>query len=231
MSTTRRHGFQLRLIAGDPRQCPLLEEFRARPDATLARGRVLKHDTTTTVTVVGDGRREWVGKRYNTKNRWHAVRRLLRTSRALTCWRAATWLRRAGIATARPVAVLEERRWRLARGRSYFVCEYLGGETLAAIFGRGEDAGLAAQAADIVRRLHAAGIVHGDLKATNFVVSEGRVHLLDLDAARRPAGRRLKSGQRKDLNRFLRNWGARSSLRRRLEMELGSSQPNQSRGH
>jgi len=221
MSASRGYAGALWHIADDGARCPLLDEILAGPDAVMARARMLKHDETTSVAVAGDTRRQWVIKRYNTKNRWHAVRRVLRTSRALNCWRAAGWLTRAGVATARPVAVIEERRWRRLRGRSYFVCEYVTGETLNVVLARGADNAVAGQAIEIVRRLRRAGIVHGDLKATNFLVSGGCVYLLDLDATRRAAGRRLEHGLRRDLERFLRNWGAQPELKRRFEAALG----------
>lgn len=220
MSTTSGHAGFLWHLANDDARGALLDELLARPDTVMARARVLKHDGTTTVAVVGDARHEWVIKRYNTKNRWHAVRRLLRTSRAVNCWRAAEWLRQAGIDTARPVAVLEERRWRHLRGRSYFISRYIGGETLDAVLDREPNTALIEQASRIVRRLHAGGIVHGDLKATNFVVSGERIHLLDLDATRQASGRGLEYGRRRDLDRFLRNWQQRPDLYRRFEMAL-----------
>ncbi|MGA8259399.1 MAG: lipopolysaccharide kinase InaA family protein [Arenicellales bacterium] len=200
-------------IAGPGQGCPLLDEIIARPDSVMSRGRVLKHDGTTTVILLEEQGRRWVVKRYNTKNRWHAVRRTLRTSRALTCWRAATWLEQAGIDTPRPVAALEERRCGVLRGRSYFACEFVEGQTLdealrsgGRVTGGRRDEELIEQAARIVRQLREHGIVHGDLKATNFIVGKDRVFLADLDAARRHSGGTLAAGLRKDRERFLRNW-------------------------
>lgn len=209
-------------MTSDDDRCPLLDDIAARPESVMARGRVLKHDGTTTVIVVGDDQRRWVVKRYNTKNRWHAVRRALRTSRAENCWHAASWLRAAGIDTPRPVAVLEERRFNILRGRSYFLCEFIDGETLAHVLRR-NCAGRARwveQAAGIVRRLRDHGIVHGDLKATNFIVSGERLFLVDLDAARRGSGRAIEAGLQKDLQRFTRNWADDPDLLRELEMRL-----------
>lgn len=204
-------------------QCPLLDELATRPAAVLARGQVLKHDRITTVVRVGDGERDWVVKRYNTKNAWHALRRQCRASRALNCWRAAGWLGAAGIDTPRPVAVQEERRWRLLRGRSWFIHEFIDADTLAARLrpDAPDAARLIAQAAAIVTRLAAAGIVHGDLKASNFLVAGERLFLIDLDATRRARGRRLAAGLQRDRERFLRNWAAQPELRRAFETELG----------
>lgn len=194
----------------------------------MARGRVLKHDGTTTVTVVADDRRQWVIKRYNTKNRWHAVRRQVRAGRALNCWNAASWLEQARINTPRPVAVVEERRFRVLRGRSYFICEYIEGETLDRMLQQGGEKkpGLIDQATGIVHRLQNQGIVHGDMKATNFIVSDGRIFLVDLDAARRGPGRRIDTGLQKDLHRFLRNWSEHPAVSHEFEKRLEQTPGN-----
>lgn len=212
-------------IIDDRERCPLLDELVRLPASVTARGHVLKHDGTTTVTVVGDAVRRWVVKRYNTKNVWHALRRLFRTSRAVNCWRAASRLRDAGINTPRRVAAMEERRFGILRGRSWFVNEYIAGDTLAQAIGRGagNPSPLVAQAAEIVLRLRTAGIVHGDLKATNFVVHGDRIYLVDLDATRSPRGRYLESGLRKDWERFLRNWSDQPDVLKEFESRLADA--------
>jgi tRNA A-37 threonylcarbamoyl transferase component Bud32 len=209
-------------LADEADRCPLLDDITALPEAVMARGRVLKHDGTTTVVVVGDGERGWVIKRYNTKNRWHAVRRAFRTSRAINCWRAASWLTKAGVDTPRPVAVLEERRLGIIRARSYFLCERVAGETLDQALGRPgiHRSTLIDRAADVVARLRQNGIAHGDLKATNFIVSEDRLCLVDLDATRRLSGRALETGLRKDLHRFMKNWDNHPELKAAFESRL-----------
>jgi tRNA A-37 threonylcarbamoyl transferase component Bud32 len=50
-------------------------------------------------------------------------------------------------------------------------------------------------------QLRAAGLTHGDTKATNFLVADGTVHLIDLDALRLDA-----TGTAADVKRFLENW-------------------------
>jgi tRNA A-37 threonylcarbamoyl transferase component Bud32 len=58
--------------------------------------------------------------------------------------------------------------------------------------------------------LKAAGLIHGDTKASNFIVCEGRVLLVDLDA--------LHEGmeQARDIARFLANWNTEPDLRQRF---------------
>lgn len=227
MNSASIHGRGMWALVESEQRCPLFDELFEAPASVTARGRVLKHDGTTTVTVVGDPDRCWVVKRYNTKNAWHALRRLFRTSRAVNCWRAASRLRKAGIDTPRPVAAMEERRFGILRGRSWFISEYIDGDTLAQAIGHdtGHPSPLVAQAADIVLRLRTAGIVHGDLKATNFLVHGDRIYLVDLDATRNPRGRRLEAGLRKDLARFLRNWSDRPDLLGDFQDRLAADGP------
>lgn len=224
MSRRRDSGARLWCLTSDEYRGPLLNDILADPDAVMAGGRVLKHDGTTTVAVVSDARRRWVVKRYNTKNRWHAVRRALRTSRAVNCWRAAAWLTEAGVETPRPVAVLEERRLGTLKGRSYFLCEHVDGDTLLEALARpGVDRPtLIERAAGVVRRLARHGIAHGDLKATNFIVSGERLFLVDLDAARRASGRRLEHAVQRDRRRFMKNWAHDPRLSEEFEVRLSA---------
>lgn len=209
--------------AGDADRCPLLDDIVETPEAVMARGRVLKHDATTTVVIVGDEQRHWVIKRYNTKNRWHAIRRTIRRSRAFNCWHAAVRLQAIGIDTPRPVAVLEERRFGMLRGRSYFVCEHVEGCSLEYVLRHhsGDKARLMDQAATVVVRLRQHRIAHGDLKATNFIVGDEHLFLVDLDATRHGPGRAVTTGLRKDLQRFMKNWVDDPDLSSAFQERLG----------
>lgn len=78
----------------------------------------------------------------------------------------------------------------LDRMGGYFIMEYLDGETLADRLRRGampplEALEVAIQVADALHALHLAGIFHRDVKPANiFLVSDGRIMLLDLGAAK-----------------------------------------------
>jgi RIO-like serine/threonine protein kinase len=66
---------------------------------------------------------------------------------------------------------------------------------------------------ELFRRLRRAGLVHGDTKATNFVVATDGLTVLDLDAMRRPRNRRLRErGQARDVERFCANWPKSTEL-------------------
>ena len=192
------------------------------PDRWLAGAdsRLLKHDTTTTVSSVASGGNHWVVKRYNTKNAWHFLRRSFQRSRASICWEAARQLLEAGVATPRPVAWAEQRLGPL-KGRSYYVAQYLSGTSLRDHLAARDDATVetvVAQVGKLFRDLRAAGLSHGDMKASNFLVHGQRLFVLDLDATRKHRdAARLDRALSRDRERFLRNWEDQPPLKQRFE--------------
>jgi hypothetical protein len=158
-----------------------------------------------------DGDPAVVIKRYNIKNFSQAIRRLMRPlPRYRRAWMYGQLLSFLELPTARPLALVEERR-RLLPAVAYLVMEDLGDRDLASEIARsGCSQALADEVAGLFALLRRAGISHGDTKATNFLIHQGRVHLIDLDAMR--LGRvRGRAGSRadgfdRDLARFLDNW-------------------------
>ena len=189
-------------------------------DTVLDQARLLKHDRTTTVGLLRDPESPWVIKRYNTKNLWHALRRPLRRSRAEICWQGAHHLIDIGIATPRPVMMLEETLGPL-KGRSYFVTEFVDGEQLSDYLSGRDNAeveAVAAQIGRLFRQLLAAGIAHGDMKASNLLVHRRQVYLLDLDAIHYPIDPHARvRALNRDRARFLRNWATDEALQTRFE--------------
>lgn len=169
--------------------CPELERLLASPGAAVEAGERLKDGNTATVARVGVGSRRYVVKRYNAK-----------PDRARRAWVNGHRLCFRNIPTARPVAVVAAR----GTGPAYLVLEDLGGVTLDDHVARH---GLDDATADAVGRLFEAlsrdGLTHRDTKASNFIVGNGTVSLVDLDALRPARSRREIAGDRK---RFLENW-------------------------
>ena len=110
-------------------------------------------------------------------------------------------LQRLGISTPRPVALLETRRG-LATV-AYLVSEDLGTplDLSQAIAEDGYSGRIGREVAGLFRGLGEAGLVHGDTKASNFLVSGNGVSVVDLDAMKRGSQARSR-----DVARFLANW-------------------------
>lgn len=190
---------------------PSMQHLLSDPDAYIKTGTILKDGNTATVAKVTIASQTLVVKRYNIKNRRHALRRCLRPSRAMISWQNAHRLLFLGIRTPRPIAVIEER-WGIFRHRAYFIMAYLPGETIDKIVHAKIDDSQAIgncldHLATLVNQLAAAQISHGDFKATNFLVSSRQLYLLDLDGmtAHRSTGA-FKRAFRKDLVRLRQNW-------------------------
>ncbi|MEF8697831.1 MAG: lipopolysaccharide kinase InaA family protein [Candidatus Accumulibacter sp. UW20] len=192
------------------------------PDGFIDRGCVLKDGGTCTVAraIVGD--QPLLIKRYNLKNRGHALGRAWRPSRAAHSWREAHRLQFLGIPTPAPLALIEERLGPLRR-RAWLISEFCPGDDLASHLAatREPPADEAAAILDLFAAMHRARISHGDLKATNLLWHAGQVSLIDLDTVvqhRSPTAH--ARAWRRDRARLLRNWPEASILRRWLDEHL-----------
>jgi tRNA A-37 threonylcarbamoyl transferase component Bud32 len=198
--------------------------FAADPDALMAAGQVLKAGNSATVVRSRIDGRSVVIKRYNLKHPSHRLRRMLNTrSRFRRAWREGQRLAFLGIPTARPLALLERRIGPL-RGVAHLVLEDLGDAVLPQCLAAGKDVRkLAAEAARRFDELRWAGLVHGDTKATNFVLRDGRLHLLDLDALHES-----RRGFQHSVERFLANFDGDAQVRAAFAEALAgiSSEPN-----
>ncbi|MGD9000014.1 MAG: lipopolysaccharide kinase InaA family protein, partial [Granulosicoccaceae bacterium] len=203
------HDFGRRCVFDRAYDSDCLRELLADPDVFFTDpASVMLKDGNTSTVVSGDAcDQAIVIKRYNIKHAWHGLRRALRETRAATSWRNAHLLAMLGIPTAAPLAFLEERRGPL-RGRSYFIMQAVAGTRAEEYFTdpdmppelKQAQAGLLLKQFE---RLADAGLVHGDYKATNFVITEQGPLILDLDALRRPSSAaRFRKGLARDLRRF-----------------------------
>ncbi|MEM7077989.1 MAG: hypothetical protein AAF513_05095 [Pseudomonadota bacterium] len=180
-----------------------LQKFKHFPEDLFELGDKLKTGNSATVVRLKLDGRAFVIKRYNVRNPWHRVRRWFK-SRARAAWRNGHWLAFMGLPVARPLALLEQR-WGPLRGVAYLVMPDCGDRHLGQVLDDQDElfAPLAAQMVHILKRLKAAEIAHGDMKATNFVYAlcdtSARLSIIDYDALR-------YGDQRKDRARFLKNW-------------------------
>ena len=200
----------------------------ANPDAVIEGGHALKMGGSSTVARIDQGARQLVIKRYNIKGFLHWLKRFWRPSRAWHSWCEGNRLAFLGIATPRPLAVLE-RRILWLRFQAYLITEHTAGEDIIARFAscapdrlppETELAALDELFAALVRER----ISHGDLKGTNILWQDGRWALIDLDAMQQHAGAAsFAPAYAKDRARFLRNWPVDSALHRALDDRLPKS--------
>ena len=202
----------------------LRAELIEDPDRPLERGEVLKDDRAARVVLVAGG--DLVLKRFRYPDALRALRRAPRRSRARLAFLGALRLEAFGIEVPEPMGVLERRRagvgvssWLLSRR----VPGTDGARCLTdPLLDDGGRARLVDRLVDLVLALQRARIVHGDLKATNFLVDADRVSLLDLHAV----GRAALPGSAalgRDRRRFLRNLEPWPELRARAAARLGEA--------
>ena len=185
---------------------------------------VLKHDQTTTLYRTPSEIGDLVVKRYNTKNRWHLLRRNFQTSRARNCLEMAGKYSGAGLRVAQPVAMIESR-WGPFVGRSWYVSRFVDSILLSDYLGI-ED--WAAPLQSIQGEISALfevflnhALSHGDMKATNLLVHDEGLVVIDLDSAKQHRWKLFHQiALRRDKARFLKNWSDQPLLYRYLEREL-----------
>lgn len=209
--------------AADP---DLVDALFKDPEALMLQGECVKAGNTCTVQ-----RFEWMGryyilKRYNSKALFDRLRRAFSDSRAKISWSSACLLNLAFIPTAPVVGFYEERRGWL-RGRCYLLMEELAGSLLPKYVAENLDSPeriekVAESFACVWRSLRRLRAAHGDLKATNLIVSpDGTVHLFDLDAFQFGLGMSSFTKKRlKDYNRFMKNWEHEPQVRQVFEKAL-----------
>jgi tRNA A-37 threonylcarbamoyl transferase component Bud32 len=211
-------------IAMSRDEADFLAPIVAAPDRWLRAGQFLKAGRTVSLALIEHAGRRLVIKRYNIKGPWHALSRCWRPSRAWHAWLAAHRLLFLGIATPRPLALIE-RRLGIFRREAWLITEYCEGGNIADFFAAHGDSGPPTSALHAARRLfhrlYAERIIHGDLKATNLLWHDGQIVLIDLDAMRQygcPTG--FQRAWRKERRRFLRNWRDISPLYEMLDASL-----------
>jgi glycosyltransferase involved in cell wall biosynthesis/tRNA A-37 threonylcarbamoyl transferase component Bud32 len=157
-------------------------------DRLIDQGRSFKADTTSTVAGTSELGSRWVIKRYNNKGFISTLKMLIRASRAERAFEKGLILRKLGVNTPRPLLYAVRYKNGLPYN-CYIVCEQSPGDTLANLYNRGELTrqqwpAIVASIHDILDSLHSRAITHGDIKATNLLMHDGEVALIDLDSLR-----------------------------------------------
>lgn len=180
----------------------------------LAAAEVIKDGNSATVFRLELAGEPVVVKRYNSKGPMHRICRWFKP-RPRIAWRNGHVLGLLGIPTAEPLALIERRRGPLTAD-CHLVMRDLGARDLAEETRTcGWRPGRLQQIADLFQQLAAAGLRHGDVKATNFLVHNDQAHLIDLD------GLAFAVNQAKDIQRFLDNFDG--ALRVQAEAKFAES--------
>lgn len=221
--SVQRGAFTLRAFAREEE--PALLPVLAKADALLDQGHLYKTGGAASVGKVDVAGRALVVKRYNIKGFAHWLKRFWRPSRAWHSWQEGNRLLFLGIATPKPLALLETR-FLWLRAKAYLVTEYLPGPDIIERFAPYVESGDAPEAelqaldqlfADLIRER----ISHGDLKGYNVFWDNGRWALIDLDSmCQHSSQSSFASAYARDRARFMRNWPQATALHRLLDQRL-----------
>ncbi|MBK5378164.1 serine/threonine protein kinase [Pseudomonas sp. TH43] len=222
----QRGAFALRAIRREEEAAmvPVLEQA----DALLDQGHLYKTGGAASVGKVDVAGCTLVIKRYNIKNFAHWLKRFWRPSRAWHSWREGNRLAFLGIATPKPLAVLEKR-FLWLRSRAYLVTEFLPGPDIIERFAPYVESGAAPeselQALDqLFARLIAERISHGDFKGHNLFWQDDRWALIDLDSmCQHGSLGSFAPAYARDRARFMRNWPENSALYQLIDQRLPKS--------
>lgn len=199
-------------IAPAAQNDPALQRLLQSPEVYIRQpqARLLKDDHAATVAAVTVDGAHFVVKQYH-PNRWYkAARRALRASKAQRSWQAALRLQQLGFKTLTPLALLEDELGPV-RLRAMLISDYVDGVNVRQYFLDPQIPDEAKQAAAervvaTLRALHDQGLVHGDTKATNLVLREQAVYLLDLDDLHAPGPWFARRERLQDWRVLMHNW-------------------------
>jgi tRNA A-37 threonylcarbamoyl transferase component Bud32 len=185
-------------------------DFSGNLDALLTPHNLLKDGNTCTVALVEMGGKKIVIKRYNIKNFWHGLSRAFRQTRAAISWANAHRLKLLDIATANPIALIENRNFGL-KGKAYFLAENIDAPDVAQFFAKTRGKTQRAEAVKnivmLFYKLYLLQISHGDMKATNIKMVGNLPVLIDLDSMQQHHFDAFAlSVHVRDLCRFMQNW-------------------------
>ena len=228
--SVQRGAFGLQAVRREEESAmlPVLEQA----DALLDQGYLYKTGGAASVGKVEVDGRTLVIKRYNIKGFAHWLKRFWRPSRAWHSWCEGNRLAFLGIATPKPLALLEKR-FLWLRSRAYLITEHLPGPDIIERFAPYVESGDAPESellaldhlfAELIRER----ISHGDFKGHNLFWQEDRWALIDLDSMCQHASvSSFGPAYARDRARFMRNWPESSALYqvidRRLPRDISSA--------
>jgi tRNA A-37 threonylcarbamoyl transferase component Bud32 len=193
-----------------------IQQFLEQPEVFFQdeNSRYLKQGNTCTVKSILIANKRYAVKRYNPKGIMYELLHKGQFSRAKKSWLNAHLLGFMGIVTPEPIALIEHSPL-LGQRCSYFMSAYIEGQSSWDFFCEADEtAPIDSTKQAIANKLVATfaklcdyQITHGDLKGSNFLVSENKLWVLDLDAMTQHKNhQQFMQYWQKDKHRFLQNW-------------------------
>ncbi len=217
-------ALQIRYINSDVESIEL-KDLCLNPDSAFTSQQgIIKNDSTTSLSRLKLDTGEVVVKRYNTKNFWHLIRRNFQTSRAENCYAMARVFESKGISIPEPLGVIEHCLGPFS-GKSWYISRYVDNvmllDYLSQDLWRTNFLQILPGVLKIFRVLADNQLSHGDMKATNLLVKDDDLWVIDLDGAKfhNSIGSH-RSALKKDKARFLKNWNGNPELREKFQSEI-----------
>lgn len=201
---------------------PNLLNFLADPETFLQDQELiwLKKGRTCSVFKITIDQLDLVVKRYNIKSKRHFLTHFWKKSRAKKSWQFANLFNLFLLPTAKPIAFIEKYQKKL-RTHSYYISEYISAIPLNEILIRKPDTVIVENTIKLINELGELRIAHGDMKATNFIVEQQEVYLIDFDAVKQHKNDKAwLEARAKDISRFRKNWLAMPSLMKKFDTLL-----------
>jgi RIO-like serine/threonine protein kinase len=146
---------------------------------------ILQSNFKSTIGVVTVDGRKIAIKRHNYKSNWHRFKRFFRKTRASKSWHYSHLLISNDILVPPPVAYVETR-FACLRMDSFFLYEHVEGLTGETYFHQFQNDPERIELAidymiNLLIRLGALGLIHGDIRIANLIFGDDKTWLLDFD--------------------------------------------------
>lgn len=108
--------------------------------------------------------------REKNKRKWQRFLSIFRGSESYREFLQAEKIYKAGLKTYKPILAFEKRKYGVVVN-SYFICEYLSGETGSIKYLKAIE--------DELNKIHRLGYLHGDSQLVNFIIDNKHVYIID----------------------------------------------------
>ncbi len=186
-----------------------------------------KNDRSSSVIRVTVNNRILVIRRDNCARILSTIRRCFKQSRALKISQKAELIKRRGLETLTPLAVIEDCLFFL-RFRSYLIAPLMEGVTFKQFLddpavSRDRKAQVSSAVIALIRKWHRAGIAHRDPKASNIIIHHNNPSLLDIEDAVSPVtGFARKRAFARDWTIVLHNLRDHEALRKKAHDDISA---------